>query len=243
MPNFRAQLEDVAARVKTGESISEAFEAQGGFPLMYTTTLLAGERSGNLEEVLERYLRLSAGVADVPQEAAGVADLSGGADDAGDRAVHLPDHVCGAAVCGAVRAAGDEAAGDDAVHAGAWARTRSTMGCMLLPVLALIGVLLLCAGAGAERARDWIDRMRIKTADLREDLAEVPGGAVFADAVDAADGRSAAGAVAGDGGAVDCQPAGIARRCFQSVETVREGKGLAVSPGSRRRCFRSCRRR
>ncbi len=54
--NFRAQLEDVAARVKTGESISNAFEAQGGFPIVYTTTLLAGERSGNLEEVLQRFL-------------------------------------------------------------------------------------------------------------------------------------------------------------------------------------------
>ena len=54
--NFRGQLEDVAARVKTGESISEAFEAQGGFPVVYTTTLLAGERSGNLEEVLQRFL-------------------------------------------------------------------------------------------------------------------------------------------------------------------------------------------
>ena len=46
----------MAARVRTGEPISSAFEAQGGFPLMYTTTLLAGERSGNLEEVLGRYL-------------------------------------------------------------------------------------------------------------------------------------------------------------------------------------------
>ena len=54
--SFRAQLEDVATRVKTGESISSAFEAQGGFPLVYTTTLLAGERSGNLEEVLQRFL-------------------------------------------------------------------------------------------------------------------------------------------------------------------------------------------
>jgi type IV pilus assembly protein PilC len=54
--HFRGQLEDVAARVKTGESISQAFEAQGGFPLVYTTTLLAGERSGNLEEVLQRFL-------------------------------------------------------------------------------------------------------------------------------------------------------------------------------------------
>ncbi|MDE1177498.1 MAG: type II secretion system F family protein [Edaphobacter sp.] len=54
--HFRLQLEDVAARVKTGESISQAFEAQGGFPIVYTTTLLAGERSGNLEEVLDRFL-------------------------------------------------------------------------------------------------------------------------------------------------------------------------------------------
>jgi type IV pilus assembly protein PilC len=53
---FRAQLEDVGTRVKTGESISSAFEAQGTMPLVYTTTLLAGERSGNLEEVLQRYL-------------------------------------------------------------------------------------------------------------------------------------------------------------------------------------------
>jgi type IV pilus assembly protein PilC len=56
LPHFRAQLEDVATRVKNGESISESFEAQGGFPVVYTTTLLAGERSGNLEEVLQRYL-------------------------------------------------------------------------------------------------------------------------------------------------------------------------------------------
>jgi type IV pilus assembly protein PilC len=55
-PGFRAQLEDVGTRVKTGESISSAFEAQGTVPLVYTTTLLAGERSGNLEEVLQRYL-------------------------------------------------------------------------------------------------------------------------------------------------------------------------------------------
>jgi len=54
--NLRGRLEDVAARVRTGESISSAFEAQGGFPLVYTTTLQAGERSGNLDEVLQRFL-------------------------------------------------------------------------------------------------------------------------------------------------------------------------------------------
>jgi type IV pilus assembly protein PilC len=53
---FQAQLEDVSSRVKTGESLSAAFDAQGTVPLVYTTTLLAGERSGNLEEVLQRYL-------------------------------------------------------------------------------------------------------------------------------------------------------------------------------------------
>jgi type IV pilus assembly protein PilC len=53
---FAAQLDDVSARVKTGESLSAAFEAQTGFPVMYTTTLLAGERSGNLIEVLDRYV-------------------------------------------------------------------------------------------------------------------------------------------------------------------------------------------
>ncbi|WP_263356978.1 type II secretion system F family protein [Acidicapsa ligni] len=55
-PYFAGQLLNVTERVKTGESLSSAFEAQGGFPAMYTTTLLAGERSGNLQEVLERFV-------------------------------------------------------------------------------------------------------------------------------------------------------------------------------------------
>src|SRR5919201_353462 len=53
---FRSMLEDVAARVQSGEPLSEAFATQGIFPKIYTTTLLAGERSGNLEEVLSRYI-------------------------------------------------------------------------------------------------------------------------------------------------------------------------------------------
>jgi type IV pilus assembly protein PilC len=54
--HFASQLNDITNRVKTGEALSSAFEAQSGFPVMYTTTLLAGERSGNLQEVLERYV-------------------------------------------------------------------------------------------------------------------------------------------------------------------------------------------
>ncbi|HLJ28070.1 MAG TPA: type II secretion system F family protein [Candidatus Angelobacter sp.] len=55
-PFFRSLLENVRERVKSGELLSEAFEAQGQMSRIYTTTLLAGERSGNLEEVLSRYI-------------------------------------------------------------------------------------------------------------------------------------------------------------------------------------------
>jgi type IV pilus assembly protein PilC len=55
-PHFKAVLENVQERVKSGELLSEAFEAQGVTSKIYTTTLLAGERSGNLEEVLGRYI-------------------------------------------------------------------------------------------------------------------------------------------------------------------------------------------
>jgi len=36
--------------------LSDAFSAQGAFPKIYTTTLMAGEKSGNMEEVLARYI-------------------------------------------------------------------------------------------------------------------------------------------------------------------------------------------
>ncbi len=53
---FRSVLQNVRDRVRGGELLSEAFEAQHVFPKVYTTTLLAGEKSGNLEEVLGRYI-------------------------------------------------------------------------------------------------------------------------------------------------------------------------------------------
>jgi len=53
---FKSLLENVRDRVKSGELLSEAFAAQHVFPKMYTTTLLAGEKSGNMEEVMVRYI-------------------------------------------------------------------------------------------------------------------------------------------------------------------------------------------
>jgi type IV pilus assembly protein PilC len=55
-PYFRTMLENVRDRVKSGELLSDAFAEQGVFPKLYTTTLLAGEKSGNIEEVLQRYI-------------------------------------------------------------------------------------------------------------------------------------------------------------------------------------------
>ncbi len=53
---FRSLLENVRDRVRSGELLSDAFAVQGAFQRIYTTTLLAGEKSGNLEEVLNRYI-------------------------------------------------------------------------------------------------------------------------------------------------------------------------------------------
>jgi type IV pilus assembly protein PilC len=53
---FKTMLENIQHRVKSGELLSDAFAAEGSVSKIYTTTLLAGERSGNLEEVLGRFI-------------------------------------------------------------------------------------------------------------------------------------------------------------------------------------------
>src|SRR5580700_2174027 len=55
-PQLKQILENVRERVKGGESLSDAFAAQGVIPKIYTTTLMAGEKSGNIDEVLTRYV-------------------------------------------------------------------------------------------------------------------------------------------------------------------------------------------
>ncbi len=54
--HLKSVLENVRDRVKSGELLSDSFAAQSVFPKIYTTTLLAGEKSGNMEEVLGRYI-------------------------------------------------------------------------------------------------------------------------------------------------------------------------------------------
>ena len=55
---FRSLLQNVRERVKGGELLSEAFSAQNVFPKIYITTLMAGEKSGSMDEVLARYINL-----------------------------------------------------------------------------------------------------------------------------------------------------------------------------------------
>jgi type IV pilus assembly protein PilC len=57
-PTLRRVLADVKDRVNAGASISEAFAEQGDlFPRLYWTSLKAGEKSGEIESVLRRYLK------------------------------------------------------------------------------------------------------------------------------------------------------------------------------------------
>ena len=224
--SFRAQLEDVGARVKTGESISAAFEAQGTVPLVYTTTLLAGERSGNLEEVLQRYLdfqrvaltfrkKLRASLIYpaflivmviglftflitfvVPRFASLYAQLG----------TKLPTLTLWLLTLG-----------QNAQH----------YGLFVAPVLVLIGYLVV-RWSKSEAGADLIDRVRIKTPVLgtvwlkyqvglfsRTLATLLTGGLPLVPSLETA--------------ARSIESRSIARAVRVSVETVREGKGLALS--------------
>ncbi len=55
---FKEVLLDIRDKIKSGVSLSDAFASYGNdFPPIYSTSLRAGERSGDLEGVLRRFLR------------------------------------------------------------------------------------------------------------------------------------------------------------------------------------------
>jgi type IV pilus assembly protein PilC len=55
-PRLRPVLGEVRRLVREGTTLSDALELQGVFPKVYTTSVLAGEKSGNLSGVLEYYI-------------------------------------------------------------------------------------------------------------------------------------------------------------------------------------------
>ncbi len=55
-PKLSQYIKGVREEVRNGALLSDAFGKQGVFPTIYVTSVLAGERSGSLSDVLERYI-------------------------------------------------------------------------------------------------------------------------------------------------------------------------------------------
>src|SRR5579884_884610 len=55
-PKLTPYINSVREDVRKGTLLSEAFRMQGIFPKIYVTSIMAGEKSGSLVEVLERYI-------------------------------------------------------------------------------------------------------------------------------------------------------------------------------------------
>jgi len=55
-PVLKLHLIDVRERVHSGAMLSEALRAQGVFPTVYTASIFAGERSGDLVNVINRHI-------------------------------------------------------------------------------------------------------------------------------------------------------------------------------------------
>lgn len=53
---LRSVLADIEEKIRNGSPLSTAFESIGIFPKIYTASLLAGEKSGALDDVLMRYV-------------------------------------------------------------------------------------------------------------------------------------------------------------------------------------------
>jgi type IV pilus assembly protein PilC len=69
---FKKTLVDIRERVKGGESLSEAFAAQGElFPKLYAASLASGERSGELPNVLKRYIAYTRSIMAIQKKVVG----------------------------------------------------------------------------------------------------------------------------------------------------------------------------
>ena len=56
-PTFKGALDDVYEKVRSGIALSDACAGHASlFPPIYTASLLAGEKSGNLDEMLRRFI-------------------------------------------------------------------------------------------------------------------------------------------------------------------------------------------
>jgi type IV pilus assembly protein PilC len=69
---FKKALMDIRERVKAGEALSEGFAAQGDlFPKLYAASLASGERSGELPNVLKRYIAYTRSIMTIQKKVVG----------------------------------------------------------------------------------------------------------------------------------------------------------------------------
>ena len=237
--NLKSWLQNVRERVKSGELLSDSFAAQGVFPRIYTTTLMAGEKSGNMEEVLGRYIafqrlaltfkkKLAVSLVYpallvtmvlvmlvflvtyvVPEFAKLFENLN--AQLPTITVIMLAVGHAGAEVCSLSWRSRVVVAG---VLFWRWKNTDS----------------------GAER----IDAVILEDALAGRHLAEVSGGEFFAHAFDPAGRRLAPGAVARNRRGLDEQPA-HSERHRGSCRPGARGPDAFRQPGSNRKCFPTCR--
>ena len=77
-PTFKGVLDSVHDKVKAGSALSDAFAGHGTmFPAVYSASLVAGERSGDLEAVIRRYVAYDKVLCGRPAEDPVGADLPG----------------------------------------------------------------------------------------------------------------------------------------------------------------------
>src|SRR3989442_11682092 len=67
-PKLRPIVSQLRDRVREGRSLSEAVEETGAFSKVYSTAVLAGEKSGNLPGVLEQNIAYQRGTTSVKKE-------------------------------------------------------------------------------------------------------------------------------------------------------------------------------
>ena len=101
-PTFKAVLDDVYEKVRSGIALSDAFDAHAAlFPPIYTASLLAGEKSGNLDRGAAAVHRLHA------RRRRGEAQHDLGADLSGRAVLAVDLVVCSASWCKVVPAFAD----------------------------------------------------------------------------------------------------------------------------------------
>ena len=215
-------------RVKGGELLSDAFAAQGVFPKMYTTTLMAGEKSGNMEEVLGRYISyqrmaqtfrkkllvslvypaLLVSVVTVMVIFLITYVVPKFANLFNNLGAELP------AITVFMLAVGERA---------------QKYALIFVASGSSIVDLLLWRWKKHDQGAERIDRFLLVAAADRRNPAEVPGGKFLAHAGDAAAGRPAAGAGDGNGRRIDEQPADAERRARRPRSACAKARALAQS--------------